>query len=1145
MIIYFANRQMQILGNASTHLPRGFVIREDLKTEEVETGVATFSCYIGFDDENRLELEEMTEGGNYILRSDGDENEFYTIIDVEIDTKNREIYIYAEDAGLDLLNEIVGEYEATEAHTAEWYINKFAYDSGFEIGLNEIPDSTTRKLSWDGESTATERIASVATQFGGFEISFSFDIVGMEITHKYINIYEKRGKDVNEYLLLNRDIDRIITKKSVANLATALKCKGGIPENSEKPITLKGYSYDDGDFYVEGDMLKSRNALAKWSRYQWEKLKTDAKGHIVKQYSYETTSQKTLCSHAVTELKKICDTEINYEVDINKLPANIKIGDRINIVDDAGELYLSTRILLLETSICDQKQKATLGEHLIKPSGISAKVQELASQFAEVAAAREKELERILEFEESISNAQEAANEAKTLASDAVASAGDAKTQAAAAELAAKAAEEATKTAVSKAETAFAKAEGIESIANEAKTQAAAASTVAQAAKLDAEKANEDIEALGENLESVSNTMQTDYARKTDLTEATASLQTQISQNAGQIQSTASKVAEIDETVNDAAEKAEQAQNTAASATAKADAAQAEATAAQNAANEAASKAQSAQTAATNAKNAADAAQAEANAAAAKVTAAETELAEAKSNLAAVQSKVDATEEEIAAAQAAVEAAQAAANQAKTDAQTAQNTANTAKTNAATAQSAANKAQLAADAAQNKADEAKQAADKAQADVNALAVRVTTAETKITQNAEKITLAATKTEVTETLGGYYKKAETDSLIEQTASGIRSSVSSEITEKVNAVEIGARNLITFNAIEYHGTTLLEGDTTEYMKLSSAGQYDGISIPYTLLELNEDYVLSYDLTLLSGPGTVGSHKGIAETAYYYVDGVNCGTYTNTTALEKDKKVHVVVYIKTAASVPENSPNIYIQPQRGAGELITMEFLVEHLKIEKGNKPTDWTPAPEDVNDGIVSAQNTASDAVEKVSAAETLIQQLCDNISMLVTDENGQSLMQQNADGVTYSFSTKAIQEIVDKTSADLATLTEELGGTDAAVSELEKALAAVEEKTDYVNIGTYTYKDEAGTEKTEPCVLLGESDSEFKVIITNTQILFRKGSAEPTRITTQGLETENITVENELRQTHENISGYYVWAVRANGHYGLQWKAGDE
>ena len=469
MILYFANRTMDILGQASTNLPEGFVIIDDLKTEEVETGVATFSCKIGFDKDTREQLEAMTDSGNYILRKNGYETEFYTIIDTEIDTKNQEIYVYAEDAGLDLLNEIAEAYEATEAHTAAWYVEKWIKDSGFEIGINEIPASSTRKLSWDGESTVTERLASIATKFDGFEVSYSYDIKGTVITNKYVNIHAKRGKDNGAKLRLNYDIDRIVIKKSVANIATGLRVTGGTPEDSETPITLKGYSYDDGDFWVGSDgILRSRKANAKWSRYVWNKEpnKLDGYGgHIIRTYSYDTTSQATLLSHAIAELKSICDMEVNYEVDINKLPENIKIGDRIDIIDDAGGLYLSSRILLLETSVSENTQKATIGEHLIKADGISMKVQEMAAQFAE--SAKEAEKAKLL------------AEAAKNTATEAQTNASNAGTMAAAAQKTANTAQSIATSANETANTATATASAAKELANSSKTEATNAAKVA------------------------------------------------------------------------------------------------------------------------------------------------------------------------------------------------------------------------------------------------------------------------------------------------------------------------------------------------------------------------------------------------------------------------------------------------------------------------------------------------------------------------------------------------------------------------------------------------------------------------------------------------------------------------------------------
>ena len=390
MILYFADRRMNILGKASSHLRKGVKILSDNKTEDVESGVASFEATFSYTRENRKEVESWAKSGNYILRKSGSENEFYTIIESESDTENQEVIVYAEDAGLDLLNEVVGPYEADKAYPIDHYINKFSYDSGFVIGVNEVKD-LSRKLKWEGEATATERLASVATQFDNAEISYSFEIKRLKVTKKIINIHRKRGVDTDIQLRKGKEIENIVVKQSIAELATSLLVTGGTPENSEVPITLKGYKYDDGDFHVSGDRLNSRKALEKWSRYVWKDEPNQVLGcggHIIKNYSYDTLSQSELCKRAITKLKSICDVEVNYEVDIIELPDNVRVGDRINIIDDDVGLYLNTRILKLETSESDETKVATLGENLLKESGISKKVEDLAEQFKELADSR-------------------------------------------------------------------------------------------------------------------------------------------------------------------------------------------------------------------------------------------------------------------------------------------------------------------------------------------------------------------------------------------------------------------------------------------------------------------------------------------------------------------------------------------------------------------------------------------------------------------------------------------------------------------------------------------------------------------------------------------------------------------------------------
>ena len=85
-------------------------------------------------------------------------------------------------------------------------------------------------------------------------------------------------------------------------------------------------------------------------------------------------------------------------------------------------------------------------------------------------------------------------------------------------------------------------------------------------------------------------------------------------------------------------------------------------------------------------------------------------------------------------------------------------------------------------------------------------------------------------------------------------------------------------------------------------------------------------------------------------------------------------------------------------------------------------------------------------------------------------------------------------------------------------------------TEYVKIGTY---------EGEPCIELGESDSDFKLIITNTRIMFMEGTNIPAYITNQSLHIEKAVIEDELQ------IGGFVWKKRANGNVGLMWKGAIE
>lgn len=1159
MILYFADRHFNILGQATTHLPQGVKVEADLKTEDVEAGVAVFECTIPFDSKTRAKVEEWADTGNYILRSSDDETEVFNIVDVEIDTKKQQAYIYAEDDGLDLLNDVVGAYESDNYYPIADYVERFAYNAGWEVGINEV-EGLTRKLSWTNEETASARLLSLAEAFDGCELSFSFEVNGLQITRKYINIYAKRGQDTGVQLRLNKEIDSITTIKSIMNLATALKATGSATEDSNEPITLLGYEYDDGDFYVDGELLKSRTALARWSRYLWkDELSEQSGGHVVKTFTYETTSQAVLCEQAIAELKRIGDQEVNYEIDILKLPENVSIGDRVNIIDDKGELYLSSRVLILETSVSDQTRKATLGEHLIKKDGISAKVEKLAASFAkstvsvqravaiaeaaktaasdakaqvdeaikdvEEAQAAVKEVSEVVEtakqaasnaqqaasnaqgivdnveqmiggIEQTVIDAQAAANNAYQAATTATQKATEAEEAASNASKDASEAKTAAGNAQSASESAVEKANEAVNTANTAKKEAKEASDIAAAAKLDAEQAEKDVAEFGKNLETVEQTMKAEYSRKTDLTEATESLQSQISRNAGKITQNISAITMIDETANNALTKVQAAQSAATLAQEQADQASEDAETAQAEAN-------AAQAAAETAQNEADTAKAAADTAKAVADEAEAALRAAEEDLATVTGRVDATEAEIVLAQQAVDVARAAATAAQMNAKTAVEEAEAAQDIANAAVDAATKAQMAANKAADEAEIAQQIADAAKGNAEE-AQRIVDEAIDVAATAQEAANAARATadETQATANNAYLEA------------VRSQVIAD-----NAAE----NMATAEA-----ALALAQQRLEEIQEKANATAEEVAAAQAEVDKAQAKANEASASAMAAQNAANEAKVAADEAQAAADEAKAAadaaqTEAKAAQDEVDKALGLVY------SLEKRITNAETGFEQTKSEIRLFAKKDEVIRTLGGYSTKEETAAAITVTADEInfSVTENASNTLTRLEAAETQIQQLADNISMLVQKGDKSSRMVFDEESSTWSFDTKEIDENITQHTTDIEDLKNGAGETTANVEKLNEKFDNFEE-----HISITTYED-------EPCLMLYENDSNYKQRITNTRrIITEEVNGEEVIKSEVGIDTARY--KKVVAEETSQIGGF-AWKKRGTNRIGLVWE----
>lgn len=554
-------------------------------------------------------------------------------------------------------------------------------------------------------------------------------------------------------------------------------------------------------------------------------------------------------------------------------------------------------------------------------------------------------------------------------------------------------------------------------------TQAGEIATIKEtySTKVETENAKADLTTeISKKVGELQTSVENNFSTKTENVALEQKLQTQITQNANSISSTVTKVEKLEsdtteqqKNIDKALQDAQNANTAAGVAKSEAEKAKTAADTAKKAADDATAKAESANTAA--------------NLAEQKVTAADkqlqqakTDLAEAQENLNNVTSRVDATEQEIADAKQKVETANANVTKALTDVAEAKNDANKANEVALRAQSEATAANNAASDAQTKAanaqqvaTNAQQAANKAQLDLAALTNRVTTAETNITQTNEAITAQASKiTETSNKINGiqnditnnYYSKEQTDAQIKVSADNISQTVTevnkvaTSANSKIDNLKIGGRNLFVSSKI---GSYI--GGRIETLRGSSYQNYT-FNVTSNPLDLVGGTVTNIgNLIIVSGETDLSNM-----TPYWKLNNED----------QRNTKINVVGG-KFSFAIQNTSKSTSLNLGLGLYPYIN-GYYIKNIKVENGNKATDWTPAPEDQEQYVDNKIAASEKATEE--SYKTLINQTANDISALVqkvqkeTDANSTSISEMStnfkvtAEGL--SATKSAVQTLID-------------------------------------------------------------------------------------------------------------------------------------
>ena len=359
--------------------------------------------------------------------------------------------------------------------------------------------------------------------------------------------------------------------------------------------------------------------------------------------------------------------------------------------------------------------------------------------------------------------------------------------------------------------------------------------------------------------------------------------------------------------------------------------------------------------------------------------------------------------------------AKSTADSASQVASNASSVAGTAKTTADNASKAASEANSTASTAKTTADQAKSTADTATKKLTALTAQVKEAETTIKKNKEEIELRAKKTEVT--------------------------------EAIDNIDIGGRNLILLSDNPFTNNNYL---TAIYNPSSSL--ISGIT-----------YSLSICITPAKNVSSIRVYLslGNSELCRLRVSGANKQILNAT---------FVAGYYK--GMTPEDNPDnakicIYRFPNN---DTVTGDTTVHWIKLEKGNKATDWSPAPEDYY------TKTETDAS---------IQVLSDKISQQVstTDKLGTRLSKVEQDSSSWSVTLETANAA--KSAADNASQTAS-SAKSAADKANENASSAVSTAQNTVKSTTEQFY-----KSTSPTSLSGGSWSNSQPTWENGKYIWKR------------------------------------------------------
>lgn len=328
--------------------------------DELHTYLKGAACTFEFSVAAKHEDAQYLTVGNHLAFKYKDRDYYFNIMSADEDENTVTVESYA--LLFELLEEEKDAYTALKAMTFVEYMKVFDGPGAVKIGINEI-STYSRRLTWESSDNMLSRLYSLATNFDA-EVEFvpklnndySLKQITMNVYKEHSDTTQGIGQDRSgEIIRYGKGLNGVERKMDITELCTAIR-----PYGTDN-ITISGLSkkeYDkDGNLEYQ---TSGTNILAVQAKDRFPSMLTDytTDRYAVKIWSYDTKDKNTLYSKALAKLKTLCVPKAEYTVEGY---VDTQIGDTVTIEDTAFHptLYLKARVTEQVISLTNKKNNKT------------------------------------------------------------------------------------------------------------------------------------------------------------------------------------------------------------------------------------------------------------------------------------------------------------------------------------------------------------------------------------------------------------------------------------------------------------------------------------------------------------------------------------------------------------------------------------------------------------------------------------------------------------------------------------------------------------------------------------------------------------------------------------------------------------------